>query len=41
LEALAVGAPHWLTEVIDVSWQDVYGARIDNLHLPESQTKPS
>jgi hypothetical protein len=39
LEALAVGAPHWLTEVIDVSWQDVYGARIDNLHLPESQAK--
>jgi transposase len=39
LEALAVAAPLWLTEVIDASWQDVYGARIDNLHLPEDATK--
>jgi transposase len=39
LEALAVAAPDWLTEVIDGSWQDVYGARIDNLRLPESATK--
>jgi transposase len=39
LEALAVAAPHWLGDVIDASWQQVYGARIDNLHLPESQTK--
>jgi transposase len=39
LEALAVAAPGWLTGVIDPSWQQVYGARIDNLHLPESQTK--
>jgi transposase len=39
LEALSVAAPHWLTGVIDPSWQDVYGARIDNLHLPESQAK--
>jgi transposase len=39
LEALAVAAPQWLTGVIDASWQDVYGARIDNLHLPQSQTK--
>jgi transposase len=39
LEALAVAAPQWLTSVIDASWQDVYGARIDNLHLPESQTR--
>jgi transposase len=39
LEALAVAAPHWLTEAIDPSWQDVYGARIDNLHLPESATR--
>ncbi len=39
LEALAVAAPQWLTGVIDASWQDIYGARIDNLHLPESQTK--
>jgi transposase len=39
LEALAVAAPGWLTGVIDPSWQQVSGARIDNLHLPESQTK--
>lgn len=38
LEALAVAAPEGLTEVIDGSWQDVYGARIDNLRLPESAT---
>ena len=37
LEALAVAAPGWLSAVIDVSWQRVYGARIDDLHLPESQ----
>lgn len=39
LEALAVAAPDWLSRVIDPSWQQVDGARIDNLHLPESQTK--
>src|SRR5258706_1097408 len=39
LEALVVAAPHWLGGVIDASWQQVYGARIDNLHLPESQTR--
>ncbi len=39
LEALAVAAPDWLTGVIEASWQQVYGARIDNLHLPESQAK--
>jgi transposase len=39
LEALAVAAPQWLAGVIDPSWQQIYGARIDNLHLPESQTK--
>jgi transposase/IS5 family transposase len=39
LEALAVAAPQWLTETIDASWQDTYGARIDNLHLPQSATK--
>ena len=39
LETLAVAAPDWLTEVIDPSWQDVYSARIDNLHLPETATK--
>ncbi|HEY6792145.1 MAG TPA: hypothetical protein VI365_33010 [Trebonia sp.] len=37
LEALAAAAPGWLAGVIDVSWQRVYGARIDDLHLSESQ----
>jgi len=37
LEALAVAAPGWLAGVIDESWQQVYGARIDDLHLPPSQ----
>jgi transposase len=37
LEAVAVAAPGWLTGVIGPSWQQVYGARIDDLHLPESQ----
>jgi len=36
LEALAVAAPDWLTGVTGPSWQRVYGARIDDLHLPES-----
>jgi len=39
LEALAAAAPDWLATVIDDSWTGVYGARIDNLHLPESRTK--
>ena len=39
LEALAVAVPDWLTGVIDPGWQDVYGARIDNMHLPESATR--
>src|SRR6266705_3280749 len=39
LEALAVAHPGWLTSVIDPSWQQVYGARIDNLHLPTSKAK--
>jgi transposase len=37
LEALSAAAPGWLATVIDVSWQQVYGQRIDNLRLPESQ----
>lgn len=37
LEALAVAVPDWLAGAIDESWQQVYGARIDDLHLPESQ----
>ena len=39
LEALAAAAPDWLAGVIDVSWQQVYGARIDDLHLPEGQAR--
>ena len=39
LEALAVADPHWLSGVIDAGWQQVYGARIDDLHLPTSKTK--
>jgi len=39
LEALAAAAPGWLAGVIDVSWQEVYGARIDDLHLPEGQAR--
>jgi transposase len=38
LEALAAASPGWLAGVIDASWQKVYGQRIDNLHLPESET---
>jgi len=38
LEALAAAAPDWLAAVIDSSWQRVYGQRIDNLRLPESET---
>ena len=37
LEALAEAAPAWLAGVIDASWQRVYGQRIDNWRLPESQ----
>ncbi len=39
LEALAAAAPGWLAGVIDESWQQVYGARIDDLHLPEGQAR--
>lgn len=34
LEALAAAAPGWLAGVVDASWAQVYGARIDNLRLP-------
>lgn len=37
LEALAAAAPGWLAGVIDASWQRVYGQRVDDLRLPESQ----
>jgi transposase len=39
LEALAAAAPGWLAGVIDVSWQEVYGQRIDGWRLPASQAK--
>ena len=39
LEALAAAAPSWLATVIEASWAERYGARIENLHLPASQTK--
>jgi transposase len=38
LEALAAAAPDWLAGVIDASWQQVYGQRIDTLRLPASET---
>jgi transposase len=38
LEALAAAAPDWLATVIDASWQQVYGQRIDGARLPGSQT---
>ena len=37
LEALAAAAPAWLAGVIDASWQQVYGQRIDNFRLPGSK----
>jgi transposase len=39
LEALSAAAPDWLTSVIDASWVEVYGARIDDMRLPESRTR--
>lgn len=39
LEALAAAAPDWLGTVIDASWAERYGARIDNLRLPASESK--
>jgi transposase len=39
LEALAAAAPGWLAGVIDVSWQEVYGQRIDGMRLPASAAK--
>ncbi len=37
LEALAAAAPGWLAAVIDASWQRVYGQRVDEWRLPDSQ----
>jgi hypothetical protein len=34
LEALAAAAPDWLARVIDASWQQVYGQRVDDWRLP-------
>ena len=39
LEALAAAAPGWLAGVIDASWQEVYGQRIDSFRLPDSKAK--
>ena len=39
LEALAAAAPGWLAGVIDESWPRVYGQRIDEIRLPESETR--
>src|SRR4029077_19583542 len=39
LEALAAAAPGWLAGVIDASWQEVYGQRIDAFRLPDSKAK--
>jgi transposase len=39
LEALAAAAPGWLAQVIDASWQEVYGQRIDDFRLPGSTAK--
>ena len=39
LEALAAAAPGWLAQVIDASWQEVYGQRIDDFRLPDSTAK--
>lgn len=39
LEALAAAAPQWLATVIDPSWAERYGARIENLRRPTGETK--
>ena len=39
LEALAAAAPDWLAGLIDASWQEVYGQRIDAMRLPASEAK--
>jgi len=40
LEALAAATPGWLAGVIDGSWQRMHGQRIDEIRLPESETRP-
>jgi transposase len=39
LETLAAAAPDWLAGLIDASWQEVYGQRIDAMRLPASEAK--
>ena len=39
LEALAAAAPGWLAGVIDASWQQVYGQRIDGFRLPDGKAQ--
>jgi transposase len=39
LEALAAAAPGWLATVIDVSWQQAYGQRIDSIRLPAGEAQ--
>jgi transposase len=39
LEVLAAAAPSWLAGVIDASWQEVYGQRIDDFRLPAAKAK--
>jgi transposase len=36
LEALSAAVPDWLAGVIDGSWQQVYGQRVDDIRLPAS-----
>jgi transposase len=36
LEALAAAAPGWLSGIIDASWQQVYGQRVDEIRLPHT-----
>jgi Glu-tRNA(Gln) amidotransferase subunit E-like FAD-binding protein len=39
LEALSTAAPHWLAQVVNASWAERYGARIDTWRLPTSKTR--
>lgn len=39
LEVLAAAAPGWLAGVIDASWQEVYGQRVDDFRLPGSDAR--
>ena len=39
LETLAAAAPGWLAGVIDASWQEIYGQRVDGWRLPASPAK--